>query len=219
MRKINLIGLFVILVMWSTFEARSQNWQIVPGRSVGPITRDTSEKKMIEIFGVTNVKRVAVDVGEGEKQDGTVLFPDDPQKKAYVLWNDPATRLHPETVSIRGKNTVWKTDRGVTIGTPLTAIEELNGGPFALTGFGWDYEGTIVNSNGGKMTELGVGSVEDVTGRTLLLRLAPSGKFRATPEYKKVLGDKVFLSGDTAMQKLNPVVYEMIVEFPQETGH
>lgn len=203
------------LVVWAAaFPVKAQNWQIVPGRSVGPIQKNTSEKDLVEIFGRQNVKQAEIDVGEGETRPGTILFPDDPQKKIFILWRDPAARQGPESVSIRGKKTLWKTDRGITIGTPLKTVEKLNGRAFVMTGFGWDYSGTVLHSNGGRLGELGIESGDDIKDRTLLLRLAPAGALEGTPDYKAVLGDGKFSSDNPAMKKLNPRVYEMIVEFP-----
>ena len=213
MRNIHRISCFAIFILAASVEIEAQNFQIVPGRSVGPIGQDTSEKQLIEIFGKQNVKRVNVHVGEGETQPGTALFPNDPLRKLSILWRD-AARQRPEKITISGKKTLWKTDRGITIGTTLRAIEELNGGAFALTGFGWDYSGTVLHSNGGRITELGNESGEKISGRKLLLRLEPASALQRTPEYKAVLGDGKFLSDNPAMRKLNPRVYEIIVEFP-----
>lgn len=214
MRYLILMAVFAVMFA-AAFHVNAQNWQIVPGASVGPITASTSETELIKIFGKANVKQTQVDVGEGEVQAGTVIFPNDPTKKASILWSDPDTRLRPASVTITGKKTVWKTDSGITIGTPLSKIEELNGKPFAMTGFAWDYEGTVMHANGGKLSALGTESDEEITGRTLLLRLSPAAKFHKTAEYKSVMGDGKFFSDNPAMKKLNPTVYEMIIEFAQ----
>ena len=91
MRFIKVITLFAVMMSAGAFQANAQNWQIVPGTSVGPITRSTSEKELIKIFGARNVKREAVDVGEGETQQGTILFPNDPQRKVFTCGG---TRRH-----------------------------------------------------------------------------------------------------------------------------
>ena len=214
MRYIKVITLLAMVLSAVAFQAHAQNWQIVPGKSVGPITRSTSEKELVKIFGARNVKRTAIDVGEGETQPGTILFPNDPRRKVFILWRDATTRLQPESISIRGKNTLWKTDRGVTLGTPLRTIEQLNGRPFVMTGFGWDYSGTVMHANGGRMVELGTAAGEEIKDRTLLLRLEPATALLKTPEYNAVLGDVNYFSDNPAMKKLDPRVYEMIVEFP-----
>ena len=220
MRNIKRKGLVAVIVttaivVWAAANpVKAQSWQIVPGRSVGAIQKNTSEKELIEIFGRQNVKQDEIDVGEGETRPGTILFPDNPQKKIFILWRDSTARQRPERISIRGKKTLWKTDRGITIGTSLKTIEKLNGRAFVLTGFGWDYSGTVLHSNGGQLGELGIESGDDIKDRTLLLRLAPASALAGTPDYKAVLGDGKFFSDNPSMRKLNPRVYEMIVEFP-----
>ena len=213
MRLIKLFGLVGLVMLAASLPTGAQNWRIVPGNSVGAIGRNTSEKDLIRIFGRQNVKRANIDVGEGETLPGTIVYPNDPRKRLSIVWHDPATRAQPETITIRGKNTFWKTDRGITIGTSLKTIEMLNGGPFSMSGFGWDYSGTVMHSNRGKMRELGVQKGEEITGRTLLLRLEPAAALRRTKDYETALGDGNFFSDHPAMQRLNPRVYEMIIDF------
>lgn len=213
MRKTNIIGLIAVMVCVAAIQVKSQNYHIVPGKSVGPITADTSEIELIKIYGGQNVRRINVDVGEGETQPGTVVFPNDAGRKILILWSDGAMYQRPESVIVRGKNTLWKTDRGITLGTTLRTIEDLNGKPFALTGFGWDYSGTVLHANGGKLVELGSEAGEDIVGRTLLLRLEPSKTLQKTAEYQAAQGDEKFFSDHHAMKKLNPMVYEMVVTF------
>lgn len=218
MRSLRMFGVMAAMFCVGVTFAAAQNWEIVPGKNVGPITADTSEVQLIALYGRKNVKRMNIDVGEGEVQPGTVIFPNDVKRKALVLWRDPATRARPESVMIRDKGTLWKTDRGITIGTTLKKLEELNGQAFVLAGFAWDYSGTVVHANGGRVVELGKEMGEEITERTLLLRLEPTPAMQNTAEYQKMIGDGTFLSSDAAMQKLDPRVYEMIIEFPLRPG-
>ncbi|MDM7920730.1 MAG: hypothetical protein QUS14_00405 [Pyrinomonadaceae bacterium] len=213
MRTIRMFGLATLIVCAWAGIAAAQDWQIVPGKSVGPININTTEKQLIEVYGKNNVKRQDIDVGEGETRSGAVIFPNDPQRRASIVWRDAVGRTGPESVTIRDKGTLWKTDRGITIGTTLKTIEQLNGKAFVLTGFGWDYSGTVLHANGGRIGELGKASGEEITDRTLLLRLEPTAAMQKTPEFTKMLGDGTFLSSDPSMQKLDPRVYEMIIEF------
>lgn len=218
MRSIRSIGLIAALFGFGMLTATAQSWEIVPGKNAGPITSETSEMQLIAIYGKNNVKRISVDIGEGETQPGTVIFPNDPRRKAQILWRDAATRTQPESIMIRDKGTLWKTDRGISIGTSLKKLEALNGKAFVLAGFAWDYSGTVVHANGGTIVELGKETGEEISGRTLLLRLEPTTAMQNTPEYDKMTGDGMFLSSDPAMQKLDPRVYEMIVEFTQRNS-
>ncbi len=187
------------------------DWLIVPGVRVGPITRDTSESDLKKTYGESEVVAADIDVGEGQTQVGTILFPQQNAKVLTLLWTDE-TRTHVAQVRINTEGTNWRTNRGITIGTPLRAIEKLNGRPVNLAGFGWDYSGTILDCDGGALKELGVQTPTGIHGRTLLIRVAPQAKWQGSPEYRMVLGDRSFQSNHAAMRKLNPTVYTMIVD-------
>lgn len=204
--------IFGLVIICQT-AANAQDWVITPGRSVGRIRANTSEKDLIKIFGRKNVKRASIDIGEGETTPGTILFPDQPRKTAYILWKDTAARRAPASVSIRNEKTFWKTDRGITIGTTLKTIEKLNGRAFVLAGFGWDYGGTVLHGNGGRIKELGIENENGISGRKLILRLEPAVSPRQAREYDAVQGDQDFLSSKREMRILNPRVYEIIVSF------
>lgn len=201
--------------------ASTNDWTIVPGQRVGPIVVDTSEEKLRELFGAGNVERKDIDIGEGETEPGTVVFPD-AARQLKILWLAPATRDRIKEIRISGDKSSWKTNKGITLGTALKQIEKLNGRPFSLMGFAWDYSGTIVDCNGGRLKELGCTDPNDAArtlrGRNLVLRLAPAKNFEQmtaieSKAYNEVMGETVFSSGHFAMQTLNPKVYEMIVSF------
>lgn len=187
------------------------DWLIVPGVRVGAITRNTSESDLKKTYGESEVVAADIDVGEGQTQAGTILFPNQKAKVLTLLWTDE-TRTHVAQVRISREGTNWRTDKGIEIGTPLRAIEQLNGRPVNLTGFGWDYSGTILDCNGGALKELGVETPTGIHSRTLLIRVAPQPKWQGSPEYRMVLGDRSFRSDHAAMRKLNPTVYTMIVD-------
>jgi hypothetical protein len=119
-----------------------------------------------------------------------------------VRWLDSSRR---EPRSIRVLGTAWKTDDGIRLGTTLKELEQLNGRPFTLAGFGWDYSGTVYGWNGGEL-----GARLERPGR-VLLRLAP----QPNADDGAVLGEGGFPSNDPAMQALNPTVYDIIVEFAE----
>ncbi len=102
----------------------------------------------------------------------------------------------------------------------LKEIETINGKPFALLGFGWDYGGTIAGAEGGLLTGLGEKEHDSVAVRSLIIRLSAAEFFgmKAKPltqdEFMKLSGERIFRSDHPLMQKLNPRVDEMIVKFP-----
>jgi hypothetical protein len=190
----------------------SDSQLIVPGIHVGPIVGDTSEHDLVALYGREQVQPADLSLGEGQTVPGTILFPEDPTKTLEILWKQ-ADRHGVREARIRREGTGWRTSKGVSIGTSLKEIERINGRPFVLMGFDWDYGGTILHGNGGALGELGRQEKGGILGRTLLLRLEPRGGPQNSPDYIKVKGSREFSSGHPSMQALNPVVYEMIVTF------
>jgi hypothetical protein len=202
---------------WAAEQSATNDWIMVPGNRVGPITFQTSEAKLREIFGEPNVRRENIYVGEGETTPGTVLFPNDQEKTLAIFWSDDKPWISPRQVRLKGSSFVWKTDKSISLGTRLKAVERINGRPFILAGFGWDYGGTTIHSNGGRLRELGIGYVESpvrhVRDRLLSLRFEVDDAQLNLRHYRSVNGDRDFSSGHPAMQRLNPRVDEIFILF------
>jgi hypothetical protein len=95
---------------------------------------------------------------------------------------------------------------GITIGTTLRELEKINGAPFQLAGFEWDYSGTVTSWGAGKLKDEFAGSY-DVT-----IRLGGKLDSLSEQESLSVLGDKDFPSNNGVMQKLNPRIYQIIFD-------
>jgi hypothetical protein len=189
------------------------DWLIVPGERVGPITESTSEAMLASLFGSDNIEPVDVHLGEGFTEPGTAVYPDVASRRLEVVWLDD-DRTVPKEVRLTGDSSNWRTTEGISLGSTLKEIERLNGFPFRLVGFAFDYGGTITDCGRGRLAMLGCTDADDILqGRTIVLRLGPSAEARVLPEYRQVIGDRVFSSGHPAMQSLNPGVYQMIVLF------
>lgn len=190
----------------------AHDWLILPGERVGPLTASTSEQELVRAVGEENVRRGPVHVGEGETEPGTFLYPDEPARRLAILWVDEG-RSRPRIIDVcadmgrKRENCEWRTAQGITLGTPLKEIEVMNGRPFLILGFAWDYEGTVIDWRGGKLGK------PFTSGGRLLLRLAPRREAAEFPDERQVLGDRSFSSGHPAMQRIDPKVYAMIVEF------
>jgi hypothetical protein len=131
-------------------------------------------------------------------------------QRIEVVWRDDS-HAGVKEVRLTGNATKWRTREGISLGSTLKEIERLNGSPFRLVGFAFDYSGTITDCEGGQLGVLGSAR----TVRLLILRLAPSDEARRRPEYGEVLGDRDFSSSNPAMQALNPSVYQMVVLLAQ----
>ena len=189
----------------------ADDWLIVPGVRVGPISELTSEAELQGIFGVENVEAIDVELGEGFSEPGTAVFPDDAARRIEIAWTD-SSRSAPKEVRITGEASSWRTSEGISLGSTLKEIERINGYPFRLAGFAFDYGGTITGCGRGRLAMLGCNDGSGVRlERQVVLRLSPGNEARALPEYGQVIGDREFSSGHPAMQALDPSVYQMIV--------
>lgn len=200
-------------------EGFKSEWLIIPGVSVGKINANTSKPTLIKLFGKRNVKSANIKRGEGESTPGTILFPNDPEKKLEIIWKNGETKSKPLYVLIRGRHrAIWKTKNGISLGTSLKEIERINGKPFTLAGFGWDGQGTIFDFNGGKLCAAGYCQEFDEHGnyktRKIYISVQPKVDFNDkgfTRLYRQVEGDRSFSSGHPAMQQLNPTVTIMSI--------
>jgi len=184
----------------------AEDLTIVPGVRVGPITRRTTLADLRRIYGSASVRTADVDVGEGETAPGAIIFPDDSLRRAQVAFRDSAGSA-PRFIVVRGDTGLWHTDRGVMLGSRLTRLGSLNGGPFVLLGFGWDYEGTVVSWNGGHL------AADSGVGR-FIVRLRPTRTGPGADSLMRdVLGDREYASDRPAMIGLEPAVYELLTIF------
>jgi hypothetical protein len=181
------------------------------GKSGSAISAQTTHEDLIRAYGKKNVVATDVGIGEGETEPGTELFPTDRLRRVQILWKDPINRRGLKRVEIEGAKSLWRTSFGISLGTTLKQLEQLNGEPFQLTGFAWDYSGTVMSWSGGKLSqEL---SEVDHPGRVLLrLDCSPTDYQKST--YRLVVGDRTFSSAHPSMQSLNPTVYDLIWLFP-----
>lgn len=162
---------------------------------------------LVQRYGATNVAKGDIYLGEGFYEVGTILFGESVLDRVEILWREKAALRQPLTIRVRGTRSNWRTAAGVTLGDRLLRVEAVNGRPFRLAGFGWDYGGTQMSWAGGRL--------EGPSDRPCSLRV----RFGEVPGNDQrdwsgqVSGDREFSSGHSAMQALNPEVIEMFLEF------
>ena len=166
---------------------------IVLGQRVGPIDASTTREKLVALYGADNLADTEYPIGEGETVRGTIIFPAT-SREATVLWMQGQAGQKIDRVVISGEE--WLLPDGIRHGDELEAVEEINGGPFMIYGFGWDYGG-VGYFKGGALD------------RKVQIWFRPSDE--EGPEYQAVLGDSLFNSTDPAMRAVDPRVAEMAV--------
>ena len=189
----------VLLVGCSTDEKRNADASNQTDLS-SLLTATTSESDLIEQLGPENVRRDSFHIGEGFFEPATVVYSDDPTRRAYVLWVD-ADFETPDWVRVIDEESTW-TIAGVRMGMTLRELVELNRQSFQLTGFGWDFGGTIIGWNGGRLEAA-------VPGMMISARLGLPHDNYDYDEISEILGSENLSASHPMLQEINPVVEQL----------
>jgi hypothetical protein len=152
-------------------------------------------------FGAENVSEQTLDGPEGMQYTATVVFANDAARRLEVIWAEGAAHAKPSAIVINGEGNLWVGPSGVEVGMPLAELEAANGAPFDISGFGWDYGGSVTDWRDGNVSRAGC---------NVQARLDPHG------EAPGVQGDSIFRSDLPAMRAANASVYEFGLGFPQD---
>lgn len=190
---------FVLVAGCAPSAPDTPDMSIVLGQRVGPMDASTTREKLVALFGADNLADTDYPMGEGETVPGTIIFPGT-SREATVLWMQGQAGEKIDRVVISGEE--WLLPDGIRHGDELEAVEEINGGPFMLYGFGWDYGG-VGYFKGGALD------------RKVQIWFRPS--LEEGPAYQAVLGDSLFNSTDPAMRAVDPrvAVVAIVLHVPQ----
>jgi hypothetical protein len=141
-------------------------------------------------------------------EPGNILFSNDPKRRLEVLWHDSARRSRPSSIRV-APEAIWRIDvpgalPPIRHGMMLAEVEEANGRPFEILGFGWDRGGHAGNWKGGRLAK-------PDGGCELSLRFDPEPGFLAMDA---ISGDRPFSSADARMRAVRPVVVEIRLNWP-----
>ena len=170
----------------------------------GAFAKDTTHAKLVAEFGAKNVIFKEIDGAEGTRDKATVLFDDDPTRRAVVYWRDPGTKANPSAINV-GAPSTWVGPGGIHNGLPLKEVEKLNGGAFKLNGFGWD---------GGGFTQGLKGALAEIPGGCKLsVRFEPGIANPLPAKFAAIIGDKEVPSSSALMRRARPQVSEWTVNY------
>jgi hypothetical protein len=167
---------------------------VIPGKRVGRITPEMTAAEIEQHYGAENVQKEKIYIAEGETQDGLTLFPGSPQEIEIALNDDGS----PQFIRIDQDDSPWKTLSGVSVGTPLDDLREINGGTFVFNGFEWDYGGLVTDWKGGLLSE------------GLIIALTP-GNYEALRE--DMIGETNLSADDPRLSELGLRVGSMVIVF------
>lgn len=163
---------------------------------------DSSEARLIEIYGADNVWTGTVPGPEGTKMLATEVFRDSPKKRLQFVWWDEESRKDPSYIELGAK---MSTPGGVRAGMSVAAVEALNGEPFKLSGFGWDYGGSAGFDSG---------NLADLPGDCLLsLSFSPTD-YPAGHDYDSITGDIEVQSDNPLLETVGAKLDWVAVGYP-----
>ena len=166
-----------------------------------PVAPDDSAKSLMQRYGQEAVIQ-PLSGTEGETYKGLVLWPRALDRRIEVSFTDDSmNRAAGLTIRNRAKTSRWNV-AGVTIGSTLTDVQNVNGKPFLVNGFDWDHSGFVTNWIRGTLGQPLPG------GCRIGVRFGMDGK---APKFW--LGDVRLFSDNVGLVKRGPVVTEIRVNF------
>ncbi|MGD1094423.1 MAG: hypothetical protein ABSB35_20835 [Bryobacteraceae bacterium] len=195
----------------------SNDWLVVPGLRVGPITASSTRADLRRLFSADAVRDEDIELDEGLLRPGTLVFKGAPAEELAIFWTGKEADAHPKEIFLcfgrRRGACRWQTPGGIRVGLRLKELEAMNEKPFTVTSFGWDWGGNVLSWADGKLAKL------DCSGKlviTLDAERIRAGEYtvKLTPEeMHAVAGGRDVSSADPAMQKLNPGVVGLLYQF------
>ncbi len=167
---------------------------IVLGKRVGLIKPGMTSTDIERAYGKKNLKLQKLPGAEGEEIEGAKLFAET-DRELEIVW-DPENEKTKVVFDIRVIGKAWKFDNGLKSGMTVEEVEKINGKPFQIAGFSWDYGG-YANFKGGKLDA------------KASIRFSPSSD--EVPDYLQ--GDKQLSSSDKKLRAVKPLVDEGITVF------
>ncbi len=173
----------------------------------GPFAASATLADIETAFGKDNVKTGEVDGPEGSTMIATTVFPNDPDKQFLVYWWDEEKVERLAGVELTAADTA---PGGVKVGMSIDEVQKLNGEPFTLSGFYWDYGGSA-GFETGKLSNLPGGCYLNVTFQPSVQEL-PEGVSEA------ISGDKEIPSDMKEFSIARPVVESLSIGYPDSSA-
>lgn len=186
--------------------ANPEDWRLP-----GSFAADTTVQDLRQRFGAQHVQVGEIQDTEGDSYRGVTLFPDLPERRATVFFQNEQALSGLSMIRINDPGSAWRLDSGVGIGTSFAEVRRINGRPFVFTGFGWDYGGTILDWQDGHLAVPG----EAVALAYVRLDLGEQGSDKHDHDERELpIGDQDFSSEDPRWRKLDMKVAEIRIGFP-----
>ncbi|MBK8082585.1 MAG: hypothetical protein IPK28_01460 [Devosia sp.] len=169
----------------------------------GPFAADSSEARLVETFGGENVVTGEVPGPEGSTLIATTVFPGDPQRQMEFGWWDEQAFERLAYVTVPPVDTA---PGGLRVGMSVREVEALNGGPFEMTGFWWDYGG-YAGFEGGELGDIPGGCHVSVS-------FQPTADIPGDLDVEPIAGDRTVVSGEPLLETVDARIASITVGYP-----
>ncbi|MET3900538.1 hypothetical protein ABIB57_004504 [Devosia sp. UYZn731] len=164
---------------------------------------DSSEALLKQTYGAENVVTGQVPGAEGQDMLATTVFPNDPDKTLQFGWMNDDTR---EGLGFVDLPPTMDGPGGVHVGMTVAEVLALNGKPFTIGGFWWDYGGY------GQIDQGTLANADDASC-FLSLRFTPSEEYPQDLNVDAVSGEVSIPSDEPLLEKLDVRVSEVTVSY------
>lgn len=184
MRTFFCLGLTLAVSLLQAEEIKTSDNVVIPGKRIGLITPAMSLGDLEKAYGKENVKDGELDGPEGTTIPGARLFAGT-ERELEVIWDENGKMVR----LVRIIGSAWTFENGLKAGMSVEEVEKINGKPFKIFGWGWDYGGMAMIEEG------------ELAGKVMLSFDPESAEI---PE--GLLGDMELSSTDPKVRALKPVV-------------
>lgn len=146
-----------------------------------------------------DARRATVTGAEGMEFPGIVLWQGDPQREIELVFDEESKDERIAALTITAEKSTWRV-AGVGIGDAIGAVEKVNGKPFSIWGFDWDYGGYLTERSGGALEKL-------PGGCNISLRFSPAENAETYPD--GISGEVELKSSDPRLKQVGAAVSEV----------
>jgi hypothetical protein len=209
----------VLLAAPSVAMGQGNDFVLVPGLRVGPLTGSAVKADVPRLFPGATVKDDELELDEGYVLQATFVNREKRPESMAIVWSSDG---HPKQVYLcrgrgRGECKWHATAPGgnIGVGVKMLDLEKINGKPFTIHGFGYGYGGNIEAWDGGKIEKfdcnnsllLGVDGVRNREGDFTV---------SITSEEKQSFsGNRSIPTTNEGLRKLNPAITDVVFNFAE----
>jgi len=202
---------FIALLAAPAF-AQKNDWLIVSGRRVGPITATTTRADLDGLFGKENVREGSFGGGD-VPEVATVVWGGDSSTALAITWDRERPAAIHTCVGTKTGPCRWHTASGIRVGMPVDELQQVNGKAFQIAGIGFG-QGRVVSWRNGSLEE------DAAACGHLVVRVAPQAEAEGRPmskdeasSMKGLQNEKPVSSSWLVTMGLNPIVSGLSMEF------